>query len=73
MKFFFELLFCAETAHSRLRGRKPTEVWIEWVQEQPALVSGASNIPPAEIRLNQHPLRIPSNWLRLLVLKSHMP
>ncbi|GIT38585.1 MAG: hypothetical protein Ct9H300mP7_5060 [Verrucomicrobiota bacterium] len=42
---------------------------MEWVQEHPALVSGASSIPPAGINPNQHPLRIPSNWLPFVRIK----
>ena len=67
------LVFLEQTGYSIALGRYPTEVCMEWVQEHPALVSGASSIPPAGISPSQQPLLIPSNWLRLFVSRFHMP
>ena len=57
----------------RAFGIYPIDVWIAWVQEQPAEVSGARRRPPAGIMDSQQPERMPMNWERLSVARSHMP
>ncbi len=58
---------------ARVLGTKPMEVWIGWVHEQPALLSGARRRPPDGMSVSQQPDRTPSNWVRLSVSRSHMP